>query len=123
MLFADELTGYGGLLLEKTRGDSIFSLLSQKVAQGLGQAFRPPLLTIFPDFAEPLSYPSFGKSTLYAGLYQASEAGSFNLVKISDLMRLLDANRDRLAYLKAWQVFLGVGKETIKVIDNSDKKH
>ncbi len=117
ILFASTSGDYGGLVLNKTSGDSIFVLLTQMIESVFAPSFEKKALEIFPHFQEPLPLAPWGSSTLYLSFYRASPPVTTPLVKISDILRRLPANKDRLAYLKAWQVLMGVEKEVIKVLD------
>lgn len=103
-----------GILITIDPGKPINEVIYEGVESYLGKKLNPTQIDILQDFSEVVSV---GGTDFTIYLAKTDELFSCATTTYSEILRSLPADRNRLVFLKAFQMFAGSHKETIKVLE------
>ena len=115
----DEITP--SLVVKANTSISINEQLIEAAAKALNLSITGQQLEIEQKFHNPLNTAIGDKATLYLGTLSADVAiDTKDWVTMPELLRMLPKDRNRLSYVKAWQVLTGALSESTKAVDILD---
>ena len=101
--------------------DQIMSHLAAVFESSSGDAFRTLEFAVRSDYSDIINLADGTAATLYIASSPKRLAGinfaKGTFVSIPELLRGMPKNRQRLVYLRAWQVLLGALQDSTKAID------
>jgi hypothetical protein len=75
------------------------------------------------DFSEPVLLEDKSLATLYVATTQTQhDLDMTQWATLPELLRAMPRNKQRVAYLKAWQILSGAAYENVKVVESSELK-
>ena len=111
-----------GLVIEAKALMGVFEQLTSQVIETLGLP-NSLGLDIRSDFAEPLPRTRDAEGTLFVGNWNGDFATLLNpptMTPLPHLIRAMGKRKERVAYLKAWQVLSGAASERTAVLETDD---
>lgn len=120
--FPSENAQFPGLLLEPKPLIGIFEQFVDAIQSRLGVALKISI-TLRHDFSEPLSDVQGDLGTLFVGSLTDSsvlKAAGIQLTPLPHLIRGMGKHRNRVSYLKAWQIMSGADSERTVALETQE---